>query len=365
MTIFALIVLGLVALYFGAELLVRYASQMAARLGVSPLVIGLTLVAYGTSTPELIVNLTACFSGNTEIAIGNVIGSNIFNTFFILGVAAIFSPLVVHKQIVRLDVPVMIFASLMVWAFCSFGNINFWMGMLFFVCIVCYTIFLILKSKPEEAAFNQKINEDYSASKISVYSFQLILKDSLFIVLGLAILVVGSNLLVEGSVRLAKLFGVSELIIGLTIVAAGTSLPELATSVVAAFRGERDIAVGNVVGSNIYNIWGILGLSALVSPVGLPIPDTVVEFDILVMVAAAFACLPFFLTGHVIYRWEGVLFLFYYLLYLLHTVLSATNHYLLDPFREAVYFFVVPLTCITFIVCCYNYFKQYTSQKCS
>jgi cation:H+ antiporter len=345
MTIFISIFLGLLALYFGAELLVRYSAHLAASLGVSSLIIGLTVVAYGTSSPELIVNILASLFGDTDIALGNIVGSNIFNVLVILGLSAIVCPLVVHQQIILWDVPIMILASMMVWVAASTGNVNFWTGIVFLALIILYTIGLIYKAQTKE----DKSEFDVYTVKERL-SWKIIAKDVGMIVLSLVILVIGSQLLVKGAVALAQLLGVSELIISLTIVAAGTSIPELATSVVAAMRGQRDIAVGNVVGSNIYNIWAILGLSAILAPHGLPVPESAWTFDIPVMVAVAIACLPIFLTGHTIYRWEGALFLGCYLAYLTHLVLSATSHPWLRSFQEAMIFFFIPLIALTLLI---------------
>lgn len=345
MTIFIFIILGLLALYFGAELLVRYSAHLAASLGISSLIIGLTVVAYGTSAPELIVNILASLFGDTDIALGNIVGSNIFNVLVILGISAIICPLAVHQQIIRWDVPMMIIASVMTWVAASTGNLNFWTGVVFLSLIILYTIALIYKAQVKE---DKSEFEVYAVKEPA--SWKMIAKDVGMIVLSLVVLVIGSQLLVKGAVALAQLLGVSELIISLTIVAAGTSLPELATSVVAAMRGQRDIAVGNVVGSNIYNIWAILGLSAILAPNGLPVPESAWTFDIPVMVAVAIACLPIFLTGHTIYRWEGVLFLACYLAYLAHLILSATSHPWLRSFQEAMIFFFLPLIVLTLLI---------------
>ena len=346
MMIFTLILFGLLALYLGAELLVRYSAHLAASLGVSSLIIGLTVVAYGTSTPELIVNILASWMGNTEIALGNIVGSNIFNILFILGISALICPLVVHKQIVKLDVPLMIIASLMTWFFASFGNINFWVGSLFLVLIVLYTLLLIYLAKKEKK--NIQSDEAYVVQEKS--SWKVIVKDVSMIVISLIILVIGSQLLVKGSISLAQLLGVSELVISLTIVAAGTSLPEIATSAVAAMRGQRDIAVGNIIGSNIYNLWLILGISAVLAPAGIPVPDVALSFDIPVMVAVAISCLPIFLTGNIIYRWEGAVFLGYYFAYLSYLVLRTTSSVWLHTFQDAMYFFFFPLTVLSLLI---------------
>lgn len=346
LTAIGLVIVGLVALYYGADMLVNYAVKLASLLGVPPLIIGLTVVAFGTSAPEMLVNITASLSGNTDIALGNIIGSNIFNVLFILGSSAIIAPLVIHKQLIWWDVPVMIGASLLVWVFGVKGIITEGNGWSFLCLIVIYNIMLIWMAKRGnkknefEKEFN--IHEPFSWFSISKYSG--------WIVLSLIVLVAGSKSLVEGSVMLARFFGVSELVISLTIIAAGTSIPEVATSLMAAIKKEQDIAVGNILGSNIFNILAILGISALIAPNGIPVPVSVQSFDIPVMVAVAFVCLPIFFTGHKIYRWEGFILLFYYVMYIVHVVMVAMNYSWLDNFHDAMLYFVIPLTSMTLLI---------------
>ncbi|HUP23913.1 MAG TPA: calcium/sodium antiporter, partial [Thermoanaerobaculia bacterium] len=344
-----LFAVGLVLLVVGAEALVRGASRLALAFGISPLVIGLTVVAFGTSAPELAVSVTSSLGGAADVAVGNVVGSNIFNVLFILGLSALIVPLAVAQQLVRLDVPLMIAASLLLVLFGRNGQVSQGEGVVLFLGIVSYTVFLIRQSrregKPvagEPVGTGDPVAEDPVAREYQETfgegapkrSRQWVLDIGL-VLGGLALLVLGGRWLVDGAVTFARLLGVSELVIGLTIVAAGTSLPEVATSIVAAVRGERDIAVGNVVGSNLFNILCVLGLASAVTPGGLPVSAGALRFDIPVMVAVAVACLPIFLTGHVIARWEGGLFLGYYLAYVLYLVLVATGHELLGPFRAA------------------------------
>ena len=347
-TVLGLFVLGRVLLVVGAELLVRGASRLAVRLGISPLVIGLTVVAYGTSTPELAVSVQAGLAGQADIAVGNVVGSNIFNVLFILGLSALVAPLVVSRQLVRLDVPLMIGVSVVLLVVALDGTINWFDGMLLTAGMVAYTVFAVRQSRKESAAVQREYaQEDGDAGR---QGRRRLFAQIGLIVIGLALLVLGARWLVDGAVAIAKTFGVSELVIGLTIVAAGTSLPEVATSVVAALRGERDIAVGNVVGSNIYNILAIAGVAALVTPGGLDVAPAILRFDLPVMIAVALACLPIFATGHVIARWEGVLFLGYYTAYTLYLVLAATAHDALPAYSAAMIGFALPLTAVTLLV---------------
>jgi cation:H+ antiporter len=343
-----LFVLGLALLVAGAELLVRGASRLAARLGISPLVIGLTVVAFGTSTPELAVSVQAGLAGRADIAVGNVVGSNIFNVLFILGVSALIVPLAVSRQLVRLDVPLMIGVSILLLVMAYDGRIGAFDGLLLVAGIVAYTVFLVRESRKENAAAPAATLQEHGGGQ-GAGRGGLPLQIA-FIAGGLALLVLGAHWLVGGATAIARLLGVSDLVIGLTIVAAGTSLPEVATSVVAALRGERDIAVGNVVGSNLYNILAIAGIAALVTPGGLVVAPALVRFDLPVMIAVALACLPIFATGHLIARWEGALFVAYYAAYLLYLILAAAEHDALPAFSAAVLGFVLPLTAVTLIV---------------
>ncbi len=338
---------GLVLLVVGAELLVKGASKLAAAAGISPLVIGLTIVAFGTSAPEMAVSVGAAWSGQADLALGNVVGSNIFNVLFILGLSALVAPLVVAQQLVRLDVPLMIVASVVVLLMGLDGRIDRLDGAILFAGILGYTAFLVVQSRKEtSAAVKEEYAQEYGQKGGALHHLQNVL----FILGGLVLLVLGSRWLVDAAVEIAHYFGVSELVIGLTIVAAGTSLPELATSVIASVRGERDIAVGNVVGSNIFNLLSVLGLSSVVSPAGIAVPDAAVVFDIPVMIGVALACLPIFFTGYIITRWNGALFLFYYLAYTAYLILTAMQHDALHTFSAAMLYFVIPLTAITLVV---------------
>lgn len=340
-----LLVAGLALLVVGAEVLVRGAARLAAAAGISSLVIGLTVVAYGTSAPEMSVSLLATLGGQPDIAIGNVVGSNIFNVLVILGLSAIAAPLTVSKQLVRLDVPVMIGVSLLAWFMAANGVIGRGEGVLLLVVSVGYTLMLLRVGRTEavEAETTQTTSAGGRATLVSIA----------LVAVGLALLVIGSRWLVSSATAIARDFGISELVIGLTIVAAGTSLPELATSVLATIRGERDIAVGNAVGSNIFNIVAILGVSAVVGG-GIPISEAVLRFDLPVMTAVAVACLPVFFTGWTIARWEGAVFLGYYVAYSIYLALHASDHVLLDEFGMAVLLFVLPITILTLVLSVYR-----------
>lgn len=341
---------GLIGLVLGAELLVRGASKLALSFGISPLVVGLTIVAFGTSAPEMAVSAGAVLNGQTDIAIGNVVGSNIFNVLFILGISALITPLIVNIQLIRQEVPIMIGASLLLLALGLDGKLSFLDGGILFGLLIAYTVFLIVQSRKEtKGAHNEyaaEIKPAVSGGWDSKLPVQLLL-----IVVGLVFLVIGSEWLVNASVTFAKALGISDLVIGLTIVAAGTSMPEVATSVMAAIKGERDIAVGNVVGSSTFNILGCLGLSGLVSgDLGLAVPAAILNFDIWVLIAVSLACLPVFMTGREIARWEGGVFLLYYLAYVTYLILATQQHAALGVFSAAMMSFVVPITVITLVV---------------
>ncbi|MGB3766090.1 MAG: calcium/sodium antiporter [Phormidesmis sp.] len=319
---FVFLALGLVLLVAGAEFLVKGASKLAATFGVSPLIIGLTVVAFGTSAPELAVSLTASFQGDADIALGNVVGSNICNVLLILGVASLITPLKVAQQLVRLDVPIMIGVSVLVLLFGLDGEISRSDGVILFVGGLAYTAFLLYQSQQEK---DQNVQNEYAKfGDRSLSVTDTAINAGLFIV-GTTMLVSGSQMLVKSAVDIAEFFGASPLIIGLTVIAFGTSLPELATSVMASIRGERDIAVGNVIGSNIFNILVVLGLTSAVSRAGVRVTTSAIVFDIPVMVAVAIMCLPIFFTDNEVSRREGILLLSYYVLYIGYLVANATN----------------------------------------
>jgi cation:H+ antiporter len=348
MTIVYLIA-GLILLVAGAEVLVRGAGKLAAQFGIPPLIIGLTVVAFGTSAPETAVSVQAALDGKGDLAIGNVVGSNIANVLFILGLTALIAPLVVSRQIIRLDVPIMIGASLLTWALAWDGSLSRLDGALLFAGIVAYTAFLIISSRRDKtAAADDEFATEFGLNEAPKPYAGLI--NLGLIMVGLVLLVSGSNFLVEGAVNLARALGLSELVIGLTVVAVGTSLPELATSVMAAIKGERDIAVGNIVGSNIFNLLCVLGLASLVSPSAIPVAANALAFDFPVMIAVAIACLPIFFNGHCINRWEGAVFIGYYALYTTYLVLHSTAAPWLGTLQQAMYSFVLPLTAITLLV---------------
>ena len=341
-----LFVLGIVLLIGGAELLVRGASRLARGFGISPLVVGLTVVAYGTSSPELAVSVRSALAGQTDLALGNVVGSNIFNVLFILGLSAIVTPLIVPQQIVRLDVPIMIGVTLLTLIFSLDGQLSVLECAILLAGAIAYTAFLVRASRRESAEVADEYAAEFSGDATGRGGVLLQIG---FVIAGLALLMLGARWLVDAAITMARSMGVSELVIGLTIVAAGTSMPEVATSVLAAFRGERDIAVGNVVGSNIFNVLAVLGLSGTVGG-GMEVAPAVLSFDLPVALAVAVACLPITFSGHLIARWEGVLFLGYYAAYTAYVILAASAHDALPAFSAAMVWFVLPITAVTVLV---------------
>lgn len=342
-----MLLLGLAFLVGGAEVLVRGAANIASAAGISSLVVGLTVVAFGTSSPELAVSVMSAFKGQADLAIGNVVGSNIFNVLFILGLSALIVPLIVAQQLVRFDVPIMIGVSVLLLLLGMDGRIGMLDGLLLTAGVLGYTIFLIRQSRREK---NAEVKAEYDNNFAAKPSAPGWIKNISFVLVGLAGLMLGSKWLVDSAVIIAQSFGVSELIIGLTIVAAGTSMPEVATSVVAALRGERDIAVGNVVGSNIFNILCVLGISSVVSPDGIHISRAALAFDIPVMIAVAVACLPVFFSGYVISRANGALFLAFYGAYLAYLILTAARHEALGTYQAAMMYFILPITAVTLAI---------------
>lgn len=302
-TSLTLLILSLVALYIGAGWLVQGSSALALKAKVSPLVIGLTIVAFGTSAPELVVSLNATLSGQGDIAIGNIVGSNIFNIGVILGVSATICPLQVKKQLLRIDIPVMLAATLLLTVLFWNGTLSRVEGFFFLAGIIVYTLFSLFYSRKHGEGPNLELEEQPKHWAV----------DTLAIIGGLAVLVCASRLLVDNAVSIAKELGMSKAVIGLTIVAAGTSMPELATSIVAAYKHKTDIAIGNIVGSSLFNILAIAGSCSLVHPIEA---KNVNYIDLLVMLAISVLLLPLVKSGQKISRTEGFVLILFYVIYI-------------------------------------------------
>ncbi|WP_442506196.1 calcium/sodium antiporter [Novipirellula sp. SH528] len=335
---YVLLLLGLAILVVGAEFLVRGAVTLAEAARISPLVIGLTVVAFGTSAPELAVSSVSSLKGDAAIALGNVVGSNIFNVLLILGVSAVIVPLSVSSQLVRLDVPIMIAASIVVWMAAYDGTIQRWEGGCMLAAFLFYTGWLIRAGRKES-------NPDELQAEAPVSRRKLIGNLGLLL-LGLGLLVFGADLLVDSATVIARQFGVSDLVIGLTIVAAGTSLPELATSIVAAARGQRDIAVGNIVGSNVFNLLMVLATASVLGTSGVPVASAVLWFDLAVMVWVAVLCWPIFLSHAIVSRGEGIVMLVLYLIYNGVLIGGAMQLEWVPAMRTLLVFGLLPTVCV-------------------
>ena len=314
---------GLVILLVGGDVLVRGAVALAQRLGVPPLVIGLTVVAFGTSSPELVVCVKSAIAGVPEIAIGNVVGSNIANILLVLGVPAVIFPIACNAESVRRDSAIMVVVSTLFVALCWTGQIEFWQGAIMLALLIGFLVRSYLSSRNGDHTVEAIVDE---IEGIAVRPHSVFVS-SLLVFVGLVGLIAGSSLLVDGATGLARAAGIPEEVIGLTLVAIGTSLPELATSVVAAIRRHGDVAVGNVVGSNLFNILGIMGVTAMVRPI--PVPDQFLTFDLWLMLASSVVLLLFVLRGASINRVAGGVLAAGYAIYLwalFHGVSAMADH---------------------------------------
>jgi cation:H+ antiporter len=340
--------LGLVVLVVGAELLVRGAARLAAALGISPLVVGLTVVAFGTSAPELAVGVSSALAGQPDIALGNVVGSNIANILLVLGLAALAAPVVAGVRVVRREVPVMIGASFALWLMALSGHIDRLEGAILFAGIVVYSVVLALSSRRESGRVQTEFAAAFGAGAGD--TARMVAVNLGLTIGGLVLLLVGAGWIVSAATSLAAAMGVPEIVVGLTIVAVGTSLPEIATSVMAGVRGQRDIAVGNVVGSCIFNVLMVLGITAVVSPRPLIVSPDLLAVDLPFMVAAAAACLPILYTGFVVDRREGALLLGFYVAYLGYLGLVAFDPPLAGPYGTALILGAVPLAGVLLVL---------------
>jgi cation:H+ antiporter len=358
LTIVALVV-GLVGLVGGAELLVRGAATIASRLGIAPVIIGLTVVAFGTSMPELAVSMSASFGGNVDVAFGNVVGSNIGNILLILGASAVVGGLAVQQRIIRFDVPLLVVVSAVAFAMSLDNTIGRLDGVLLFTGVVMYTGWLVRAARSERADVVAEYADSVETLEGDAVARSLWFSGGL-VVAGLVVLVVGSQLLVGSATDIAEAAGVSELVIGLTVVAIGTSLPELATSITAAVRGQRDIAVGNVIGSNLFNLMSVLGLTSVVSSDGIPVADVSLRLDLPVMMAATVVLVPIVWNGFEIKRWEGCVLIAFYAVYVTYLVLEANDSSAAGVVGPAA-LIVAPLVAITFAVTGFQGWRRHAS----
>lgn len=335
-------IIGLILLIIGAKLLVYGASSIGALLRLSPLIIGLTIIAFGTSSPEIAVCALAAARGEGDIVVGNIAGSNIFNLLFVLGFVSLATPVVVRKRLIYWDVPIMIFAALLFWAFSSFGVINRPEGFLLFFGFICYTFFAFRTLKEEEILKPKPVK-----GRLWLHI--------LWVVVGLLLLSFGSDWLIRGVEKIASHWKVSSLFLSLTLVAVGTSLPEIATTIVCLLKKEGEMALGTLVGSNIFNVFAVGGVASIVKPIA--ISSQALHFDIPVMFATGVAALPIAITGHKISRWEGVLFLIYYAFYVTYISLAAIKAPILPLFQTAFFGFILPFTVITLIITLWRHYR--------
>lgn len=345
-----LLIFGFVLLVAGAELLVRGASHLAITVGISPLVVGLTVVAFGTGAPELAVTMKSTWEGNSGIAIGNVVGSNIANILLVLGVASLISPLPVARSLLRRDLPILIITSFLFFLFALDGKIDRLDGTVFFVAAILYTGLTIYVSRLQTQRLKEIGALAETGPSTEKTTSLMVFKNLASITIGIAILVLGANFLVQAAVMIAALFGVSQLVIGLTIVAIGTSLPEVATSLIAGVRESHDLAVGNAVGSNLVNILFVLGSCAIVAPGGIPVAPDAIYTNLPIMILTALACLPIFYTGYQIERRDGAMLLMFYAAYLVFLCLKATGHAWSGPFTTAMTYGILPAAVLWLVI---------------
>jgi cation:H+ antiporter len=354
-TIALFILGGFVGLIVGGELLVRGASNLAAAMKVPPLVIGLTVVALGTSAPELAVTVQSCYENEADLAVGNIVGSNIANLLLILGLAAVVAPLTVSSQLFKLDIPVMIAAAIALFALGSDGSVSRGEGIALVVAMCMYLGWTMREARRESRKLEKEL-EELTPEDVPATPKTFIV-NTIVGIAGLALLVYGADYTVNGCVELAKRFGVSELVIGLTIVAVGTSLPEMVVSVVAAMRGKRDLAVGNVIGSNILNVFAVLGIGAVVAPAGVAVSADSLAFDIPLMVAVSIVCYPVFLSGSSVTRLEGALMLLFYGVYVAWLAYCAAvlGH---PPTKMSLVAFLAPLGAVVALLAATRWRRQ-------
>ena len=315
-----LCLIGLAALVAGAELLTRGGSALAVRLGISPIIIGLTVVSIGTSAPELAVGIDAALQGNGAIAVGNIAGTNTVNILLILGISAIIEPLALRMQTLQIDLPAMIVAALLFWFLSFDGSLSREDGMVLMLAGSVYTFLIVRTARQESRATRHRFEQAHELAKKDVRDQGSAPSQVLALFSGIAIITLGAEFFVDGAVGLARLWNVSDAFIGLTVVAIGTSSPELVTTIVSSLRGHRDIAIGNLLGSSVYNIVFILGATCLLPAGGIPISPDLIRIDIPVMAAVALLCIPIFLSGRAISRTEGAAFVLAYLAYLAYLI---------------------------------------------
>lgn len=353
----ALFIAGLVALIAGAELFLKAVDHFGLKWGVSPLIMGLTVVAFATGAPELAISIKAAASGSADLVLGNIVGSNIANILLILGITSLISPINITRRIVKIDVPVVIVVSILLLVLAYDGKLTSVDGVILLGGFIGYSIYTYIHIKRSKDNDEQIFEYEKSIDELAKGSW-FYLKNGGLILFGLALIVMGSNWMVESAVEIATVLGLSELVIGLTIVSIGTSLPEVATSLSAARKGNADIAVANVLGSNLYNVLLTLGLTLIIAPNVLDVSDKAIHLDLPFMVAVSIACIPIFIAGFNLTRMDGFIFLFYYLSYLIYLVLEAVSSTFVSTIELAMLWAVVPGTVFYMIWRIYLFRKQ-------
>jgi cation:H+ antiporter len=354
-----LFVIGLVGLIAGAELFLKAVDHFGLKWGITPLIMGLTVVAFATGAPELAISVKAAFSGSADLVLGNIIGSNIANILLILGITAVISPLNITRRVVSIDVPIVIVASVAVYIMALDGGLSTVDGIILLTGFVAYSYFTFVQIKKNtgdgdvEEVFQYEMSPDELEKGAKFY-----VKNIGLLLAGLALIVLGSNWMVDSAVTIARILGLSELVIGLTIVSIGTSLPEVATSLSAARKGKADIAVANVMGSNLYNMLLTLGLTLVIAPNILTVSDAAIALDLPFMVAVSIACIPIFIAGFNLTRMDGSIFLFYYITYLTYLVLAALGSPVAESLQTVMAFVVIPLTVVYMIWRIFEYRKS-------
>lgn len=354
-----LFILGLVGLIAGAELFLKAVDHFGLKWGVSPLIMGLTVVAFATGAPELAISVKAAFSGSADLVLGNIIGSNIANILLILGITAVISPLNITRRVVSIDVPIVIVASAAVYIMALDGGLSTIDGVILLLGFVAYSYFTFVQIKKNtgdgevEEVFQYEMSPDELARGAYFYVQNIGL-----LLIGLVLIVLGSNWMVDSAVTIARILGLSELVIGLTIVSIGTSLPEVATSLSAARKGKADIAVANVMGSNLYNMLLTLGLTLVIAPSILAVSEDAITLDLPFMVAVSIACIPIFIAGFNLTRMDGSIFLIYYTTYLTYLVLDALGSPIVEAMQTIMMFAVIPATILYMIWRIFQYRKS-------
>ncbi|MFZ5980651.1 MAG: calcium/sodium antiporter [Candidatus Zixiibacteriota bacterium] len=352
------LIIGLIALLVGADQLVRSATKIALFFGLSPLVIGLTVVAFGTSAPEVAVALSGSLNSHTDLGFGNVIGSNIFNLLFILGLMTVFTPLRIERNVVRIDMPLLIIVSAGFLALALDSRLSKIDGVILLLALVLFTVFTLRRGKMDKKEIEQDLRGRWKAISRGALAIQ-------FIILPLSVILLGrgSDWVVEGSTALARGMGIDEFVVGLTVVAVGTSLPELVTSLLALMHDRRDMAVGNIVGSNIFNILGVVPVMALVSSNGVIITQSSMSMDLPVLLASVVLCFPIFFSGYRISRWEGVFFLLFYLVYMVFFAIDNDPNSLFGTYMRILMIYVVPPVFLVYVFVVLRLRKKRTKIK--